>query len=252
MEERLQKILARAGIGSRRACEELIGAGRVTVNGKMATIGQKADGSIDTITVDDQVIPAAEPPMYIALNKPRRVLSDLDTEDTRQNVRDLVPVKGHLFTVGRLDYDSEGLVLLTNDGQLANELTHPKFGHEKEYRVRVSKRPDEEQLNIWRRGVVMEDGYRTMPAKVTVETLTDKSAWLRIILQEGKKRQIREVGARIGLPVQRLIRVRIQTLLLGSLKPGEWRYLKPAEIDRLKKEPGRPLKRQTRTRRSRR
>ncbi|HPH95942.1 MAG TPA: pseudouridine synthase [Anaerolineaceae bacterium] len=171
-----------------------------------------------------------ESPTYIALHKPRGVLSDDNPEDSRPTVRTLVPVEGHLFAVGRLDLDSEGLILLTNDGELANHLTHPRYEHEKEYRVLLVTHPDEEQLAIWRRGVVLEDGYRTAPAKVDVEGNVGKGTWLRIVMHEGKKRQIREVGKTIGLPVERIIRVRIATLKLGNLKPGEWRYLTREEV----------------------
>src|SRR5271157_3238073 len=235
MEERLQKILSRAGYGSRRACEELITAKRVKVNDKLAVLGGKADIEHDHITVDGQTLPnVEEPKVYIAINKPRGVLSDMDPQEQRKTVRDLVPVPGHLFAVGRLDMDSEGLILLTNDGDLANHLTHPRYEHEKEYDVQVVNRPDEEQLAIWRRGVVLEDGHRTAPARVKIESSNLNGAWLRINMHEGRKRQIREVGKTIGLPVQRIIRVRIATLLLGDLKPGEWRYLTAAEIKRLK------------------
>jgi 23S rRNA pseudouridine2605 synthase len=234
MEERLQKILSRAGYGSRRACEELITAKRVKVNGKPVILGSKADIEHDHITVDGQILPKIEEQkVYVAINKPRGVLSDMDPQELRKTVRDLVPIPGHLFAVGRLDMNSEGLILLTNDGDLANHLTHPRYEHEKEYDVQVVAKPDEEQLAIWRRGVVLEDGHRTAPAKVKIESSNANGAWLRIIMHEGRKRQIREVGTRIGLPVQRIIRVRIATLLLGDLKPGEWRYLTPTEIKRL-------------------
>lgn len=233
-EERLQKILARAGFGSRRSCEELISAGRVRVNDKIAILGTKADPEIDSITLDRQAIPKLERQIYIALNKPRGVLSDVDPKDPRPTVISLVQVPAHLFAVGRLDLDSEGLILLTNDGELANRLTHPRYGHEKEYRVLVVTKPDEEQLSALRRGIVLEDGYRTAPAKVTVEGEAGKGSWLRFVLREGRKRQIREMGSRIGLPVQRIIRLRIGTLLLGNLKPGEWRYLTLKEIEGLK------------------
>ncbi len=240
MEERLQKILARAGFGSRRANEELIAAGRVRVNGVTAKLGMKADPQKDEITVDGKPIPKEEQLVYIALNKPRGVLSDMDPKDNRTTVHDLVPVPGHLFAVGRLDYDSEGLILLTNDGELANRLTHPRYGHEKEYRVLVATVPDQEQLDIWRRGVVLEDGYRTAPAEVTLEGEAGKGVWLRVILREGRKRQIREVGSRIGLPVHRIIRVRIGSLYLGTLKSREWRFLSDEEVRRLKSGTGKP------------
>jgi 23S rRNA pseudouridine2605 synthase len=236
MEERLQKILARANYGSRRACETLIEAGRVLVNGRLATLGMKADPEHDKIVVDGQTIPRIESKfVYVALHKPQGVLSDVDPNDSRPNVRNLVDLPGHLFAVGRLDYDSEGLMLLTNDGELANRLTHPRYGHEKEYRVLVIAQPDAEQLAIWRRGVVLEDGYKTAPARVSVERVAGKGAWLRVILREGRKRQIREVGSRIGLPVSRIIRVRIGTVELGDLKPREWRLLTSAEVNQLKR-----------------
>jgi 23S rRNA pseudouridine2605 synthase len=238
MEERLQKILAQTGYGSRRSCEELIVAKRVRVNGKIAELGSKADVMKDVILVDGQTVPKPAAHTYIALNKPREVLSDIDPHDPRRTVHDLVDVPGHLFSVGRLDYDSEGLILLTNDGDLANRLTHPRYGHEKEYRVLVGTRPDDEQLTALRKGVVLEDGVRTRPAQVTVESLAGKGVWLRFILKEGRKRQIREMGSRIGLPVQRIERVRIGTLLLGDLKSGEWRYLSREELRRLKESVG--------------
>jgi 23S rRNA pseudouridine2605 synthase len=234
MEERVQKILARAGFGSRRSCETFIQAGRVTVNGKTAILGTKADLSRDEIKVDNKPLLKIEPKkVYIALHKPRGILSDFDPADPRPSVLSMVPDGGHLFAVGRLDLDSEGLILLTNDGELANRLTHPRYGHEKEYRVLVSRMPDEEQLTIWRRGVVLEDGHKTAPARVSVESKAGETCWLQVILREGRKRQIREVGARIGLPVKRIIRLRIGTLSLGKLKPGEWRYLKSGEIETL-------------------
>jgi len=252
MEERVQKILARAGYGSRRACEELIIDGRISINGVKAILGSKADQINDTITVDGKALPRQEiEKIYIALYKPRNVLSDTDPNDPRKTVFDLVEVPGHLFAVGRLDLDSEGLILLTNDGMLANRLTHPRYGHEKEYRVLVADRPDDDQLKAWRSGVVMEDGYRTQPAEVRVEQPFGKGCWLRIVLREGKKRQIREVGSRIGLPVVRIIRVRIGSVLLGELTVGKWRYLSPQEVRQLsdlsggRKEfhPGRPTHR---------
>lgn len=233
-EERVQKILARAGYGSRRASEELISSGRVRINGQVAVLGSKADPQRDTITVDNQPIGKPQTPIYIALNKPQGVLSEVSLDEPRQTVRDLVPVPGHMFIVGRLDLESEGLILLTNDGELANRLTHPRYGHEKEYRVLVGARPDEEQLEAWRHGIVLEDGHRTAPAQVRVESLAGKGAWLRVILHEGRKRQIREMGRLTGLPVLRILRLRIGSLLLGDLRPGEWRELTQAEVNALR------------------
>ncbi len=236
MEERLQKLLAQAGYGSRRACEEFIIAGRVRVNGQLAILDQKADLASDKVTMDGKALPRAESMTYIALYKPRNVLSAAEGQDDRETVRDLVNVEGHLYPVGRLDFDSEGLILMTNDGELTNKLTHPKFGHEKEYRVLVARRPDEKQLDTWRRGVVLEDGDKTMPADVVFVSSSGKGAWLRIVMGEGKKRQIREVGKLLGLPVVKIIRMRIGTLKLGSLKPRQWRFLTADEISDLKGE----------------
>jgi len=233
-EERVQKILARAGYGSRRASEELIIAGRVKINGKAAVLGSKADPQRDTIMIDNQQIAKEQAPVYIALNKPQGVLSEVSPEEPRQTVRDLVPIPGHMFIVGRLDMESEGLILLTNDGDLANRLSHPRYGHEKEYRVLVGSRPDDRQLEAWRHGVVLEDGYRTAPAQVRLTGMAGKSAWLEVILREGRKRQIRDMGRQSGLMVLRILRVRIGTLLLGDLKPGAWRELRPEEIRALK------------------
>ncbi|HEX7976449.1 MAG TPA: pseudouridine synthase [Anaerolineales bacterium] len=238
--ERIQKILARAGFGSRRACETLISTGRVQVNGQAVTLGDKADPQQDKITVDGQAIRAEEALAYIALYKPRGVLSTVIAPDPRPTVRDLVDLPGQLYPVGRLDVESEGLILLTNDGDLANRLTHPRYGHEKEYKVLVARHPDEEQLNNWRRGVVLEDGYRTAPAIVSLVSLSGKGAWLRVVLREGRKRQIRETGSLLGLPVVKIIRVRIGSLLLGALQPRQWRHLTPQEVAALKGQPGGP------------
>jgi 23S rRNA pseudouridine2605 synthase len=238
--ERLQKILAHAGYGSRRSCENLITAGRVRVNGMLPELGSKADPAADKITVDGVPIKAPESLVYIALYKPRNVLSAVSSPDPRRTVRDLVKVPERVFPVGRLDVDSEGLILMTNDGELTNRLTHPRYGHEKEYHVLVATRPDAEQLEAWRRGVVLEDGYRTAPAEVQVMKTAGKGTWLRVVLTEGRKRQIREIGSRIGLPVVRILRVRIGSLQLGGLKPGEWRYLAAEEISALKGETGKP------------
>ncbi len=238
MEERLQKILARAGYGSRRSCEELISAGRVRVNGAAVGLGDKADSARDKITVDGRPVKGAEELSYVALYKPRGIISSVTDPELRSTVRDLVPLPGKLYPVGRLDYDSEGLILLTNDGDLANQLTHPRYEHEKEYRVLVAKQPDQEQLNTWRRGMVLEDGFRTGPANVYVESKFGKGAWLNVTLKEGHKRQIREMGTQTGLPVVRIIRVRIGELHLGRLKPGEGRKLTPEELDALHKPGG--------------
>jgi len=235
-EERLQKVLSKLGFGSRRDCEKIIAAGRVRVNQSIAKLGDKADPERDRISVDGNTVKGQIPKkIYIAFHKPRKILSDIKKYDDRKVVTDFVNMDEYLFIVGRLDYDSEGLILLTNDGDAANRLTHPRYEHEKEYHVELTREPDREQLNLWRKGVVMEDGYRTLPAKVDILSTEKSNRWIRVIMREGKKRQIREVGERIGLPIKRILRKSIGPIELGSLKPGEWRYLTPAEISRLRK-----------------
>ncbi|MDW8072348.1 MAG: pseudouridine synthase [Anaerolineae bacterium] len=234
MGERLQKLLAHAGYGSRRACEELIREGRVTVNGQVAQLGQKVDPQRDRVAVDGKLVRFDQTYTYVIVYKPRGVLSD-ERSNGSQNVttvRELVPVPGHLYPVGRLDLRSEGLVLLTDDGELANLLTHPRYRHTKEYRVCVVGRPTEEALDRWRKGVFL-DGRRTAPAEVSVLHREPDQTWLRVVLHEGRKRQIRRIAAMLGYPVKRLIRVRIGPIQLGKLKPGEWRPLRAGEIAQL-------------------
>ncbi len=230
-QQRLQKILAGAGFGSRRACEVLIREGRVRVNGQAATLGQKADPRTDRITVDGAPV-HVEKLVYIMVNKPPGVVSSLDPQGDRRTVRDLVPVAGRLFPVGRLDLESEGLVLLTNDGAVTNRLTHPRYGHEKEYHVLVDGYPNDEQLQTWRRGVVL-DGQWTARARVTVLRKGASGTWLKVIMKEGRKRQIRRTAQSIGLWVKKLKRVRFGELQLGDLAEGEWRYLQTSEVARL-------------------
>jgi 23S rRNA pseudouridine2605 synthase len=216
----------------------------------MVTLGAKADSQRDQIKVDGKKIAVQEALVYVALNKPRGVLSTTSEKgDSRQTVLDLVPINTRLYPVGRLDINSQGLILLTNDGELANRLTHPRYGHEKEYRVLVARRPDNKQLEAWRHGVVLEDGYRTAPADVRIEKMQGKGAWLRIVMREGRKRQIREVASRIGLPVVTLIRIRISSLQLGTLKTGEWRHLTPEEARALQKRAPRPHPKKKKSRR---
>ena len=233
--ERLQKILAKSGYGSRRYCEELITAGRVLVNGEKAEIGQKADASKDKIEVDHSRIPQAAEMVYLAYHKPRFMLCDKVQGDERRSVFEMVPGGNDLSIVGRLDFESEGLVLLTNDGELVNRLTHPRYEHEKEYKVLVTSKPDIKQLEAWRRGLVLEDGHRTSPVKVDIQTALGKGAWLRVIMKEGHKRQIRESAKLLGLFVVRILRIRIGTIYLGTLKTGEWRELSEVEVASLKK-----------------
>ena len=232
--ERLQKILARAGYGSRRGSEGLITAGRVTVNGARVDLGAKADPVRDDIRVDGERVTLAQEFVYYAIYKPRGVLSTTAGPDPRQKVTDLVPGGEHLHLVGRLDKDSEGLMLLTNDGELTQRLTHPRYEQEKEYSVLVARRPDHEQLAAWRRGVVLPDGERSEPAGVRMEKAQGKGAWLRVIMHEGRKREIREIARLLGLPIVKLIRVRIASLRVGALKTGQWRKLTHEEVADLK------------------
>jgi 23S rRNA pseudouridine2605 synthase len=234
-EERLQKILARAGYASRRGAEEFILAGRVMVNGQRAELGSKADAARDDIRVDGQKVTLPHEFVYYAIYKPRGVLSTTAGPDPRQKVTDLVPGGEHLHLVGRLDKESEGLILLTNDGELTQKLTHPRYEKEKEYRVLVARHPDQEQLATWRRGVVLPDGDRSEPADVRMDGTKGKGAWVRVIMHEGKKREIREIARLLGLPVVSLIRVRIASLKIGGLKPGLWRKLTNEEIEELRK-----------------
>lgn len=235
--ERLQKLLAAAGYGSRRSSEDYITAGRVRVNGQVAHLGDKADPATDKITVDGELL-AAESLVYIMLNKPRGVISSLESQGERDTVRDLVNVPQRVYPVGRLDVLSEGLVLLTNDGDLTNQLTHPRYGHEKEYSVFVLGEVDRELLRAWSRGIVIKDedgnSEQTAPAQVEVDNHASGGTWLKVVMREGKKHQIRRVAETLGLQVARLIRVRMGSLLLGALRPGVSRPLTPAEVRALK------------------
>lgn len=230
MPERLQKLMARAGYGSRRKCESLIRAGRVKVNHRPAKLGQKADPAVDLIEVDGHAI-TFEDTRYIKLNKPAGVISSTKDElrQGRPTIRDLVEVPGHLYPVGRLDKQSEGLILLTNDGQIAHRLTHPRYEHEKLYRAEVEGFFEDRELDQWRRGVML-DGRRTAPARIEVIERTHSETRLHVTLREGRKRQIRRIAASLGHPVIRLIRLSIGPIELGNIAPGEWRFLSEAEI----------------------
>lgn len=244
MEERLQKALARAGVASRRKSEQLIQEGRVSVNGAIVTeLGTTIDPERDEVRLDGERVRLAGGPLrYIMLNKPRHVISTTDDELGRSNVLHLVPgaADERLFPVGRLDSESEGLILLTNDGELANRLTHPRYEHEKEYRVKVFGRVTEEEAERLRQGIYLEEG-KTQPAQVTIESADDETSWLRVILREGKKRQLRRMFQIIGHPVRRLIRVRMGPVELGELGNGQWRPLTEVEVEALRSDRRRPL-----------
>jgi len=229
VEERLQKVLAHAGVASRRRAEEMIVEGRVQVNGEVVKqLGTKVNPHRDVIVVDGRPLGRPERPVYVLLNKPRGVLSAAHDVRGRKTVVDLVPARSRLYPVGRLDLDSEGLMLLTNDGALALRLAHPRYEHEKEYRVLVAGVPDEAALARLRGGVGLEGGW-TRPARVEVEK-SNGDTWLRMVLREGRKRQIRRMVEKVGYQVLRLIRVRMGPLRLGDLPPGAYRPLTREEL----------------------
>lgn len=238
--QRLQKVLAAAGYGSRRACEEIIRQGRVQVNGQVVTeLGTKVDPNLDEISVDGMPIAGPAEKVYLILNKPPGYISTVHDPWGRPTVLDLIPRQGRPYPVGRLDVESEGLLLLTNDGGLTHHLTHPRYEQEKEYLALVKGHPTDAALSQLRRGVDLEEG-RTAPAKVSrvsqregLET-PPGTTWLRIVIHEGRKRQIRRMCAAVGHPVQRLIRVRMGPIELGDLPVGEHRPLSAKEVRRLR------------------
>jgi 23S rRNA pseudouridine2605 synthase len=242
--QRLQKVLAHAGVASRRASEALIAQGRVSVNGRVVTeLGTKVDPRTDVISLDGQPLAKRmERLVYVILNKPANVLSSVGDEHGRPTVIDLVDVPERIYPVGRLDLRSEGLILLTNDGDLAEKLTHPRHAVEKEYHVFVRGRPSTATLSRWQRGGLEVEGRPAGEAVVERMKIEGQDTWLKIILTEGRKREIREIAETLGHPVKLLRRVRIGPIRLGHLKPGRWRYLNSAEIQRLKQATHLPAK----------
>ncbi|MEW6001320.1 MAG: pseudouridine synthase [Nitrospirota bacterium] len=235
MEKRLQKILAEMGITSRRKAEELILEGRVTVNGQIATIGMKADPLRDHIKVDGKLFTRPEPKVYIMFNKPRNVVTTLYDPQGRPAVKDfLTGVKYKVFPVGRLDFDSEGLLLLTNDGDLAHRVLHPAKKIPKIYLVKVRGLLEEEEIEKLKKGIKLPEGM-TAPAKIKKAGKTENNSWIEITIYEGRKRQIRRMLDRVGHPVLKLKRIGINGLELGKLEPGAYRYLTPDEINKIKK-----------------
>lgn len=236
--ERLHKVLAHAGIESRRAAEEMILAGRVAVNGDVVTtLGTKVDPEHDTITVDGKPIPRRVKRVYMMLNKPAGYITSVYDPEQRPTVMDLVPHKTRIYPVGRLDINSEGLILLTNDGEFANQVAHPRYSHEKEYHVAIPGTIKDEHLRALRDGVLIDD-YRTLPAQARVLSSDGKTTWLSMTIREGRNRQIRRMLHGLGYRVERLIRVRIGPLWLGSLPRGAYRYLTTAEVNKLKRMSG--------------
>jgi 23S rRNA pseudouridine2605 synthase len=223
--ERLQKTLARVGFGSRRSCEELIAAGRVTVNGEVVSLGQRVHLDRDVVEVDGAPVGIRPGLVHYLLNKPAGVMTTADDPFGRPTVVSLVPRSPRVFPVGRLDADTEGLLLLTNDGDLAQRLSHPSFGVEKEYLAEVEGRPGRGAIRSLRQGVELEDGM-TAPARVTQVS----PSVLRVILHEGRNRQVRRMCAAVGHPVRRLVRTRIGSIRVGELPPGRWRTLESSEV----------------------
>jgi len=244
--ERLQKVLAHAGIASRRKCEELIVQGRVRVNGQVVSeLGAKIDPARDRVQVNGKLI-RVEKNTYILVHKPKGFLSDIDETRGKQLAVDLVPSRERLYAAGRLDANSEGLLLLTNDGDLAHRITHPRYLHEKEYLVLVEGTPAEQVFAQLREGIVLNGERMRVDSVKRVHSLGDlgrrqrwnkakrNEQWLRIVLHEGRKREIRRLCAALGHPVKRLIRVRIGSLELGALPVGKWRALTDAEVRTLR------------------
>lgn len=222
--ERLQKVLARSGVASRRASEDLIGAGRVTINGHLATLGDKV-GAEDRIDLDGVPILRDPALRHYLLHKPRNVVSTAKDPEGRPTVVDLVPSESRVFPVGRLDTDSEGLIVLTNDGDLTHRLTHPSFGVPKEYLAHVEGSPTRLALRRLREGVELDDGP-TAPADVSMP----QESLLKLVIHEGRNRQVRRMCAAIGHPVIRLVRVRIGPISDKDLAAGAWRTLTMEEV----------------------
>jgi 23S rRNA pseudouridine2605 synthase len=235
---RLQKFMAHCGVGSRRKCEEIIQAGRVYLNGKKVTeMGILIDPKKDKVTLDSisgSPLKLQEEKAYILLNKPRGVITSAHDQFNRETVLDRIDWKGsRIYPVGRLDYDTEGLLILTNDGEFAFEMTHPKHQVEKEYHCVVKGTPSQEKLNQLIRGVDI-GGFVTSPAKVKLYSKKENTSVIHIIIKEGKNRQVRRMFDAIGHPVVYLKRERLGNISLGSLKTGEWRRLTDSEVMKLK------------------
>ena len=223
--DKLHKVLARAGVGSRRTCEDLIEDGRVTVDGTVAHIGQRVDPAASTIEVDGVPVAADPALVHYLLNKPAGVVTTADDPQGRPTVLGLVPAEPRVFPVGRLDLDTEGLLIVTNDGALAHRLTHPSFGIEKEYLAEVEGTPSRGTLRTLREGVELDDG-RTAPASASLLG----EGQLKLTIHEGRNRQVRRMCEAVGHPVRRLVRTRIGPIADRSLAPGAWRPLTPEEV----------------------
>jgi 23S rRNA pseudouridine2605 synthase len=239
--ERLQKVLARAGFGSRRAAEELIAAGRVAVDGEVASLGRRVDPEHDRITVDGIPVVVRADVVYYLLNKPARVVTTARDPEGRPTVIDLVPLEPRVFPVGRLDYETEGLLVLTNDGELAQLLSHPSHAVEKAYLAEVEGVPTRAALRRLREGVDLDDG-RTAPARARIVQTHGDNAALEVVIHEGRNRQVRRMCEQVGHPVRRLVRTRIGPVSDRRLPPGEWRPLRRREVRALFEAAGAPEK----------
>lgn len=228
-QERLQRALARAGFGSRRACEELIASGKVTINGRVATLGDRVDPATDVVAVRGDRVSTDPELRYLAFHKPAGVTTTMRDPHAARDLRSFLPSGPRVFPVGRLDRDTEGLLLLTNDGELANRLSHPRHGVEKEYLAEVQGTPTERQLARLRRGVDLEDGPARALSARSVARSGGRGA-VRLVMGEGRKREVRRLLDAVGLPVRRLVRLRIGPLRLGRLRAGEIRTLEPDEV----------------------
>jgi 23S rRNA pseudouridine2605 synthase len=229
-QERLQRALARAGYGSRRACERLVVEGRVTVNGTTAMLGDKADPERDEIRVDGLTVNLDPSVRYYALHKPAGVVATMRDPQGRKDLQSFLPEDGpRVFPVGRLDRDTEGLLLLTNDGDLANRLLHPSYGVEKEYLAEVEGSPAPRHLARIRAGVDLDDGPAHAKAARIVAASGPRGA-IRLVMTEGRKREVRRLLAAVGLPVSRLVRLRVGPVRLGGLPPGATRPLTSDEV----------------------
>jgi 23S rRNA pseudouridine2605 synthase len=232
---RLQKILSEMGVASRRHAEELIREGRVTVNGRLARIGEKVDPSRVHIKVDGKRAASPAAKTYLVIHKPKQVLTTVEDPGGRTAVMDLLRGKlPRLFPVGRLDYDVEGILLLTNDGEMAHRLSHPTFQVPRTYWVKVKGKPAPEEVRKLSGGITLEDGP-TAPCRILPRREGRENAWLEMTLREGRNRQVKRMWERMGYPVLKLKRVSFAGLPLGGLKAGEYRHLRPAEVERLKK-----------------
>jgi len=245
MEVRLQKILSQAGIASRRAAEQLIADGRVMINGKTVTeMGTKVDPATSEIKVDGRRVKSAERHRYILLYKPAGVVTTASDPQRRRTVMDLLAgVPERVYPVGRLDYETEGLLIMTNDGDLAAMLTHPRHGVERTYEAHVAGMPDEAALERLRTGIPL-DGHRTLPADVTLVNRgkRDRHGIIRMTIREGRNRQVRRMLEAVGHPVRELVRTRIGSLTDRYLKPGRWRDLTDAEVKALQALSARPVR----------